>query len=220
MAFIITVAQRKGGVGKTTLCCHLTAAFIARGFRVAGLDLDDQKSFSAWASIRARRRRTEGHEGLDFTLDPNGGFGLSPAVRRASQNADIVILDTPPTAETSVGRAISLADLVLSPIQLSPLDLEASLPTARMIADKQRRALFVINRAPPRARIAERIRDKIRECGLPVAATEIGNRAGFTDALAQGRSVTETSPRSAAAREINALTDEILDLADLQKAAA
>ncbi len=215
MAFIITVAQRKGGAGKTTLCCQLTAALAQRGVDVAALDLDDQKSFSNWAATRARRLGR-----LDFSFETGGGFGLSSSLRRAGAAADIVIVDTPPTIDSDVRRAVSAADLVIAPMQLSPLDLEASIPTARMIGDARKPALFVVNRAPPRARIADRIREKSAECELPVASTELGNRAGYAESLATGRSVVEADRRNPAADEINALTDEISALVGIEARSA
>ena len=214
MTFIITVAQRKGGAGKTTLCCQLTTAFLARGLNVAALDLDDQKSFTGWASVREDRLGE-----LDFAMETASGFSLSSTIRRTRQ-ADIVLIDTPPTADLIVNRAIGVADLVLAPMQLSPFDLEASLPTARMIGQARRNALFVVNRAPPRARIADRIREKIVEFDLPCASVEIGNRAAFTETLANGRSVMETARTSQAAVEIQSLADELLNAADIARRAA
>ncbi len=209
MAFIITVAQRKGGAGKTTLCCQLTAAFIARGVNVAAMDLDDQHSFSHWAAVREERLGA-----LDFGLDSAKGFAISSSVRRA-RHADVVIIDTPPTIDSTVTRAVGVADLVLAPLQLTSLDLDASLPTARMIGQARKEALFVINRAPPRARIADQIREKIIEHGLPVAKTALGNRSAYAETLATGRSVAETARTSPAALEIEALTVELLKKAGL-----
>ena len=51
MAFVITVAQQKGGAGKTTLAANLAAAW-AVGLRVALLDIDPQRSLSRWHALR------------------------------------------------------------------------------------------------------------------------------------------------------------------------
>ena len=51
MAIVITVAQQKGGTGKTTLAANLAAA-LAPSARVALLDIDPQKSLTRWHAIR------------------------------------------------------------------------------------------------------------------------------------------------------------------------
>ena len=205
MATVIAIAQRKGGAGKTTLSCQLTAAFLELGLDVAAIDCDEQGSFETWATQRASRLGR-----LDFSFTTASGVSLSQAVRRARERADIIIIDTAPKVDREVGRAIALCDMVVSPLQLSPLDLAASIPTAQMIGAAEKPALFVVNRAPPRARIAERIRAKIAECELPVATVELGNRAAFAESLATGQGVVETERNGPAAAEIRQLREEIM----------
>jgi chromosome partitioning protein len=42
---VITVAQQKGGAGKTTIAAHLAVALVQKGFKVALIDIDQQRSW-------------------------------------------------------------------------------------------------------------------------------------------------------------------------------
>jgi len=46
MAQIITIAQQKGGTGKTTIAAHIAVSFAQTGRRVAIIDIDPQGSLS------------------------------------------------------------------------------------------------------------------------------------------------------------------------------
>ena len=52
---IVSIAQQKGGAGKTTLAVQLGVARLCAGRRVAMLDIDPQASLFAWYNVRRRR---------------------------------------------------------------------------------------------------------------------------------------------------------------------
>jgi cellulose biosynthesis protein BcsQ len=55
VGLVITIAQRKGGAGKTTLATQFAVTWARHGARVAALDIDPQGSFSAWVDLRRAR---------------------------------------------------------------------------------------------------------------------------------------------------------------------
>ena len=50
---VITLASRKGGVGKSTLTAHLAACAHLMGHRCMVVDADPQGSLTLWHSMRA-----------------------------------------------------------------------------------------------------------------------------------------------------------------------
>jgi cellulose biosynthesis protein BcsQ len=52
---IVSIAQQKGGAGKTTVAVQLGVAWLSAGGRVAMLDIDPQASLFTWSSVRRRR---------------------------------------------------------------------------------------------------------------------------------------------------------------------
>lgn len=209
MGFVIAIAQRKGGAGKTTLACQLASALLDIGYRVCGLDLDEQMSFSCWAAQRRARLEDE----PAFHFETPASYGFWSAIRNARARSDFVIVDTPPAVDQRVKRAVREADLILIPLQLTPFDLDASLPTARLIGEEGKSARFFINRTPPRARVAGLIRAQIKSRNLPILEVEFGNRAAFAESVASGAGVVETAPSSLAADEARRLAAATLKLA-------
>ena len=52
---VVSIAQQKGGAGKTTLAIQLGIAWRVAGRRVAMLDIDPQASLFTWFNLRRRR---------------------------------------------------------------------------------------------------------------------------------------------------------------------
>ena len=121
MAVVITVAQQKGGTGKTTLAANIAAAF-APSRRVALLDIDPQKSLGRWHGLR--RARLEQAAALAFS--DISGWRLPAELERLRRDHDVVLIDSPPQLDTDARVAVRAADLVLVPIQPSLPDVWAA----------------------------------------------------------------------------------------------
>lgn len=203
---VISVAQQKGGAGKTTLVIQLGIAWVAAGRRVAMLDIDPQASLFAWFN---RRRRRVGDEAGGLVVQGLSGWRLGSELRQFRSAFDCVLIDSPPHAETDTRTAIREADLTLVPCQPNDLDLWASEATMELARAGGNDALLVLNRVPARSRAADRIRGEIEAASWPLAATTLGNRQAFAASIGEGRGITESAPKSLAGQEIAALADEV-----------
>lgn len=206
-ARIFTIAQQKGGAGKTTLAAQLAVAWSRAGRRVQLLDTDPQGSLAAWY---AARQKTLG-AGIGNHLDVAaiGGWRTATEVDRVAAGHDIVIIDCPPHAESEARAAMRAADLVLVPVQPSPLDLWATRPTLEMAAREKAPVLLLLNRVPARALLTATMITRLGEYQVRVSRRTVGNRIAFADSMASGLTVLETRPASAASAEITALAKDI-----------
>jgi chromosome partitioning protein len=203
-AKIITIAQQKGGAGKTTLAAQLAVAFAAAGKRVAIVDIDPQASLADWHRLRNGARAR-----YPLDLSEVAGYRVSTELSRVKGSHDIVVVDSPPHAETEAKLAVRAADLVLVPVQLSPMDIWATGPTVQLARAASVPLLVVLNRVPPRGNIIQIMRAQLAENDFPVARSTIGNRIAFASSMLAGLTVLESAPRTAAAAEIRALAEEI-----------
>lgn len=200
----IAVAQQKGGAGKTTIAVQLAVTWARQGLRVAMLDVDPQGSLAAWYKLRR-------DAGVDSALAATDvqGWKLASEIDRLRDAYDVLVIDTPPHAETDARVSVRAASLILVPVQPSPMDLWATAPTLELARREKSSALLVLNRLPPRGRLVDVVREKIAEEGLPLARTSLGNRSAFAASMMEGKGVVESQPRGTAAQEIRALAQEI-----------
>jgi chromosome partitioning protein len=214
MVLTVTVAQQKGGSGKTSLAAHLAVAWSTpeKGaednppLKVIALDLDPQESLAKWFDVRAERGAGAG------TLEVRraSGWRFNTELARAKREADIVILDLPPGTESTAAAAIRSADLVVIPLQLSPMDLWATGPTVELANKTGVPPLLVLNRVPARARLNDEVIAAAKLANWPVATATLGNRVLFAASLMSGRGVTEEAPSSLAAAEMRLLAREVM----------
>jgi chromosome partitioning protein len=203
-AKILAVAQQKGGAGKTTIAVQLGVWWAVRGKRVVLLDVDPQGSMKAWFGLREQAGVASQLTAYDVQ-----GWKLSSEIDRVKGNADIVIVDTPPHAETDARVAVRAAQLILVPVQPSPMDWWATKPTLDMALKEKTRCLLVLNRLPARGKLGDAIRERIAAEKLPLAATSLGNRSAFATSMMDGKGVAESQPKGVAAQEIQSLAEEI-----------
>ena len=207
-AKVITVAQQKGGAGKTTLAAHLAVALAQKGKSVAAVDIDPQGSLSRWLEVR----QEAGIEEPALTASRIQGWRTAGEVEKLAGSHDFVLIDSPPHMETEARIAVRAASLVVVPIQPSPMDLWATAPTVTMADDEGSTCLLVLNRVPPRARLVEELTPEAKKLGAKLARTTVGNRIALASSMMKGKGVTE-GPKSRAAEEIAALAREVSRLA-------
>ena len=206
MSVVITVAQQKGGAGKTTLAANLAAA-LAEGARVAVLDIDPQRSLARWHALRVAQPKA-----VAITLSDLAGWRLPAEIDRLRRAHDVLIVDSPPQIDTDARIAIRAADLVLVPLQPSPPDLWAAEGTLKLARDEGRLSRLLLNRAPASGKLRAAVEAEIANQGHALLGKTLGNRIGFAGAFARGLGVTETAPGSVAARELRAVLDEIMGI--------
>ncbi|WP_157266384.1 ParA family protein [Azohydromonas aeria] len=143
----LVLANQKGGVGKSAICCLLAYHFARLGLRTLVLDLDHQghatapltasgkATVSALTSDRALTDAAAMVEPGDFVLVSAGYQGLLSLesqpdrhnefarnlrgfLHRMGERFDVCVVDTGPNPDIRVVSALVSADYVLAPIDL------------------------------------------------------------------------------------------------------
>lgn len=203
---VITIAQQKGGSGKTTLAVNLAVAFLRAGHRVALLDTDPQGSLGRW--FMARRDRME-DAGMD--LSTASAWGVSYECDKLSRSNDFIIIDTPPKVDADLRPALRVADLVLIPVASSHVDLWATEGVLDLAAREGKRATIVLNRTKAGTRLGADVARAAGELSCELAGARLSQRMIYAETLGQGLGALEGA-RGPAGAEVLALADEVLGL--------
>jgi chromosome partitioning protein len=215
-AQIITVAQHKGGAGKTTLAAHLAVSWAGLGRRVALLDTDPQGSLGAW---HRQRQSALGRRAQPLAYTAATGWRVGAELERLSRISDLVLVDTPPSIGPDRRPSLKLSAAVLVPVQPSPLDLWATQSVLDEIRRERSRSLIVLTRVPARARLTAEVVAELERLQSSVADARLGNRTAYAATLAVGASVADWAMQGEpwcveAAREMRELSQEVLTFAE------
>jgi chromosome partitioning protein len=195
---IVAVISQKGGAGKTTLALHLAAAAHEAGRVALVVDTDPQATASQWAAWRQDRPPE--------VIDSPPPRLAAKVAQAAGQGAELIVIDTPPHADSAARAAVELADLVLIPCRPSAFDLAAIQTTAKLVQLLKKPAFVVFTAGAPNApRIYAEVGELVAGYGTPPCPVVIPDRAAYRHASAEGLSVLETEPAGRAAEDIRQL---------------
>jgi chromosome partitioning protein len=209
---ILTLAQTKGGVGKTTLAVNLAIARAIRSKRdVLLVDADEQGTAADFTAMRAGTLPMIGYTAVQLT-----GLAVRNQVLALAPKYQDIIIDAGGRDTTGLRAALTVAHVALVPFQPRSFDVwtfgkVAGLITEAKAINPTLRAYAVINCADPQG-------DDNREAAQELAGnpelvflnSPIGRRKAFPNAAAQGLSVLEMPhPDSKACNELRLLADKL-----------
>ena len=203
----ISIISQKGGSGKSTVAINLALAVAGLPVkpRVALVDADEQKS--CMETLSGHRR-----DNLFLYQTTEKPHRLIEELKEG-----VIFIDTAPHSDELMYQVAAVSNLVIIPVQPSPLDVRAMARTVTalgLIREKYNSKLKVralINRITPRTTLAGEIRETLSRLYPSVAVLEsmLHNREAYKQSLITGQSVIEYDRNSPAARELGALLVEI-----------
>ncbi|HNZ54052.1 MAG TPA: AAA family ATPase [bacterium] len=214
MGVIISIANKKGGVGKSTIATNLACFFSSSGKSVVLIDADEQKSSMYFQELRPDTAKQ--FQTVSITT--------RTILREAEKfNADYVIIDVPAKDSPVSRAAIAAADRVIVPVQPSQYDILASEDTFRLLdevaAQKQNFKFAVIQNmvlSNPKVKItgevSEVLKDMAKEFGLHLFNSVLYMRIAYKDSAEKGLSVAEMKGEkyTKAEEEFNSFYKEVL----------
>ena len=208
---IISIVQVKGGSGRSTVSTNL-AATLSKQSTTALLDADIPQGTSAsWYALRSADNKANNL----MIATASDHKEMVEQIQTLSSRADYIVLDAPPRIAEITRAMLMLADLIIIPVGATAPELWATADLLETIAEAQNsrpqlayRLLW--NKYRTSTRSAKELSGEV-ELEAPALSTRLGFRVAYSDALANGLSVTEYRDKKAR-QEVTGLTDEIIKI--------
>lgn len=216
MALIVSVANQKGGSGKTTTAQQLATELSTAGYRIHVLDMDPQASLTQWYRIRSRLNIHT------FKVESVASGILEDELVAYKQNTDldIVLVDCPGNIVDITLHVLKYSDVVVCPVRATGIDVTATKSMVRSIEmareqGSQIRLLVFHNAKHGSRRLDASALEEMVRIFRPgentfILKTAITDTAAIAEAGMSGKSVREYAPKSDSAKLYLKLTKEIL----------
>lgn len=136
MAAIVSVCNKKGGTGKSTMTIFLAAAFGDQGKKVLVIDTDGQRSIQAIFNAEAE-------EGLLplFDLEVIPPKFVLDVLKLKAEKYDLIFIDVPRSTEDStntiLAQMVTLCDVLLIPVLPSKMDIFSTIDFLKVVEEIQ-----------------------------------------------------------------------------------
>ncbi|MCZ4061271.1 AAA family ATPase [Pantoea sp. LMR881] len=208
---IVLLGNEKGGCGKSTLSCNISAELARQGKDVLLIDADKQGTASRW--IRDRNQ----NESLPVIHSIQKFDNIRETILDMAKRYEIVVVDTAGRDSRELRTGMTAADILLVPFRPSQADLDLlprmeELITAASDMNPSLKVRAMITMAPSNPVINEtkEAREYLAEYPqMELMRTIIRDRKIYRDALSEGKGVVEMN-NSQAKAEIQLLVKELL----------
>ncbi len=214
----IAFISPKGGAGKTTAALLLALGLAERGARVALIDSDPNKPLVRWGALPGRP------EAITVHAAPTVQDIRDAAQEARRRDPDWVIVDTEGSVRGAMVFAAMRFDLVVTPLNGSPMDAIEAIKAAELVASFGKRAgsglmhQCLVSRAPPalKPRSLARVVAMLREQEIDILPTALVEKDAFRALfeIGGGLKALEAAGVSgvpAARRNIEAYVDAVLE---------
>lgn len=185
---VLTIANRKGGAGKSTCAAHLAVESTKSGYKTILIDLDPQKTLEHWWNKR--------EESEPYLTDASSIDLEAKISDLRDKKFDICIIDTPGDASITSTNAIKVSDMVLVPSKATAPDLSAIGRTIAMLEENKKTFIFLVTQGVPTSKNPLKAISILSEFG-PVAPSQMTNRTSFANAMGMGGSAADIDKNAA-----------------------
>ncbi|ENX24852.1 hypothetical protein F892_00002 [Acinetobacter vivianii] len=224
LSIVITLANQKGGVSKTTTSINLAVGLALRGYDVLLVDGDPQASSLHWATVRDESEI----ELNNLTVIGVPKTNLAKEVAKLKVNYDFLIIDGAGRQSELTRLALVACDIAIIPNTTSPLDAWATEATIQSINEIQSyrdfKSYFLLSGVSKRTKVFTEVKDYLTQTypDQKILDTVIESRTAYARSLGDGLTIFEYKNDQGkkddkGIAEVNALIDEILDREGLTK---
>lgn len=199
MGQVISVAQEKGGSGKSTLVALLAARFEKDGAKIFLLDIDPQKTSYNWAEKSTFPENKDDeikgkkYLNIDYShIDADQQDMIAPSIMGLKDEYDVVLVDTAGLESQAMLFVVGFSDLVLMPTKASEPDLLGMIKTAKKVTqigamqNKQINAFAVLCDVDKNTQITNSVKQGIDDVEVPRLSKIIYHRTKLKEFLTNG----------------------------------